>query len=66
MRFARKELALTEGQRRALAPIWSLMALGWWALTINWIGGDAWLHGVVTFLVGFACWMFSEWLRRSE
>jgi hypothetical protein len=56
-------LAMSERQRKALSYVWLMMALYWFALSINWFGSAEWLHSFLTFCVGVICFAFSERVR---
>lgn len=56
---------MTDRQREALAPVWTLMAVVWVAVAMNWAVENQWGHLALSAAAGLACWAIGERTRRS-
>lgn len=57
---------LPAGWARGLGHVFLLMAVVWFALSLNWMATGEPPHALITFLIGAACGVAGEWLRSRE
>jgi len=59
--------SLSTGWARGFAWVYLILAVAWFALAINWLGDDAWGHGLLTLAAGAGClWAHERFERKDD